>query len=215
MRFNKYEKHNNSIKAEVTFFCFILISLLSISIFSFLPGCGKSFSKDEKINSSFILINQDSSKVTFPDDLSNKVIVMGFIYTNCPDVCPLTVHNMQLIQERLMEEEKRDVDFVALSFDPVRDKPYVLKKYADVRGIDLSNFEFLTGNKAEIDSLLNIMNVYAFPGDTTKGPNGENFYYMTHTDRITLIDRKGNIREDYSGSHVDINKLLEDIKSLI
>ena len=211
MKYNKYEKH----KAEVTFFCFILTSLFWISFFSFLTGCGKSFSKDEKIKSSFKLINQDSSGITFPDDFSNKVIVVGFIYTNCPDVCPLTVHNMQLIQEKLMKEGKGDVDFVALSFDPDRDKPYVLKKYADVRRIDFSNFEFLTGNKTEIDSLLNIMNVYAFPGDTTKGPNGENFYYMTHTDRITLIDRNGNIREDYSGSHVDINKLFEDIKSLI
>jgi protein SCO1 len=193
-------------------FCFVLVSLLSVSI---LPGCGKSFSKNQKINFSFKLINQDSSKVTFPDDFSNKVIVMGFIYTNCPDVCPLTVHNMQLIQEKLKEEGRDDVDFVALSFDPGRDKPYVLKQYADVRGIDFSNFEFLTGNENEIDSLLSVMNVFAFHDDTTKGPNGENFYYITHTDRISLIDKDGKIREDYTGSHVDINKLLEAIKSLI
>ena len=213
--YDKYEKHHKYKKADASFPCFILISLISISIFSLLPGCGKSFSKDEKIKSSFILVNQDSSSVTFPDNFSNKVIVMGFIYTNCPDICPLTVHHMQQIQEKLKKEGRNDVDFVALSFDPDRDKPYVLKKYADVREIDLSNFEFLTGNKTEIDSLLKIMNVYAFPGDTTKGPNGESFYYMTHTDRITLIDKNGNIREDYSGSHVDINILLEDIKSLI
>jgi protein SCO1 len=206
-------QHNKNKKQF--FSSFILISFLSISLFSFLAGCGKSFSKNEKIASSFKLINQDSSGVIFPDDFSNKVIVMGFIYTNCPDICPLTVHNMQLIQEKLKKEGRDDVDFVALSFDPDRDKPYVLKKYADVRGINLSNFEFLTGNKIEIDSLLKIMNVFAFHGDTTKGPNGENFYYMTHTDRISLIDRNGNIREDYSGSHVDINRLIEDIKSLI
>ncbi len=215
MKNNKSETYHKYKKVGTKFFCFILVSLLSVSILSNLPGCGKSFSKDEKIKSSFKLINQDSSKVTFPDDFTNKVTVIGFIYTNCPDICPLTVHYMQQIQEKLTKEGVGDVDFVALSFDPNRDKPYVLKKYADVREINLSNFEFLTGNKTEIDSLLKIMNVFAFPGDTTKGPNGENFYYMTHTDRITLIDRNGNIREDYSGSHVDINRLLEDIKSLI
>ena len=204
---NKYKKQ--------LFFCFTSLYIISILSFLLLTGCGKSFSRDEKIKTSFSLINQDSSGVTFPDDFANKVIVMGFIYTNCPDVCPLTVHHMQQIQETLTKEERNDVYFVALSFDPDRDKPYILKKYAEVREIDFSNFEFLTGNKTEIDSLLDIMNVYAFPGDTTKGPNGERFYYMTHTDRITLIDKNGNIREDYSGSHADINKLLEDIKLLM
>ena len=204
---------NKNTRIRINFIYYAL--LISGTILFCLQGCGKSFSKDEKIKSSFKLINQDSSSVTFPDDFSNKVIVIGFIYTNCPDICPLTVHNMQLTQEKLTKEGKDDVDFVALSFDPNRDKPYVLKQYADVRGINLSNFEFLTGNKTDIDSLLKIMNVYAFPGDTTKEPNGKNFYYMTHTDRITLIDRNGNIREEYKGSHININKLLEDIKSLI
>ncbi len=215
MKNNKHKTYPKYKRVKVNFLSFILISFLSISLFSFLAGCGKSFSKNEKITSSFNLINQDSSGVTFPDDFSNKVIVMGFIYTNCPDVCPLTVHNMQLIQEKLKNEGRDDIDFVALSFDPGRDKPYVLKQYADVRGIDFSNFEFLTGNETEIDSLLKIMNVFAFHDDTTKVPNGEDFYYITHTDRITLIDKGGKIREEYTGSHVDINKLLEDIKSLI
>ena len=207
--------HNKNTRIRFNFIYYTLALLISGTIFFYLQGCGKSFSKNEKITSSFKLINQDSSNVTFPDDFSNKVIVMGFIYTNCPDICPLTVHNMQLVQEKLMKEGRDDVDFVALSFDPDRDRPYVLKQYADVRGINFSNFEFLTGNETEIDSLLKIMNVFAFHDDTTKGPNGKDFYYITHTDRITLIDRDGKIREEYRGSHVNIDKLLEAIKSLI
>jgi protein SCO1 len=210
---NRYKTPHNKRKLKILFY--LILVFLSISILSFFSGCSKSFSKDEKINSSFKLVNQDSSKVTFPNDFNDKVIVMGFIYTNCPDICPLTVHNMQLIQEKLKKEENHKVDFVALSFDPERDKPYILKQYAAVRGINLSNFEFLTGKKWAIDSLLDIMNVFAFPDDTTKGPGGENFYYITHTDRITLIDKDGNIREDYSGSHADLDKLLNDIKTLL
>ena len=206
---------NKNTRIRINFIYYALALTISGTIFFCLQGCGKSFSENEKITSSFKLINQDSSGVTFPDDFRNKVTVMGFIYTNCPDICPLTVHNMQLIQEKLIKEGKDDVDFIALSFDPGRDKPYLLKQYADVRGINLSNFNFLTGNESEVDSLLKIMNVFAFHDDTTKGPNGKDFYYITHTDRITLIDRNGNIREEYKGSHVDINKLLEDIKSLI
>jgi len=215
MKHNKCKTHSKTKRISPDFFYFSLALLSLTIIFSYAPGCGSPFTKNEKINASFNLINQDSSRVTFPDDFTDKVIVMGFIYTNCPDICPLTVHNMKLIQEKLKKDGKDNVESVALSFDPDRDKPYILKQYAEIRKINLSNFNFLTGGKKEIDSLLNIMHVYAFADDTTKAPNGEEFYYMTHTDRITLIDKDGKIREDYSGSQADLDKLLDDIKSLL
>ena len=215
MKHNKCKTHSKTKRISPDFFYFSLVLLSLTIIFSYTPGCGSPFTKNEKINASFNLINQDSSRVTFPDDFTDKVIVMGFIYTNCPDICPLTVLNMKLIQEKMKKEQKGEVEFVALSFDPERDKPYILKQYAGIREINLYNFNFLTGKKTEIDSLLNIMHVYAFPDDTTKGPGGEEFYYMTHTDRITLIDKDGKIREDYSGSQADLDKLLDDIKSLL
>lgn len=197
------------------FYSLLLLSLtIIISVFS--SGCGgKSFPKDQKILSSFTLINQDSSKVVFPDDFKNKVIVMGFIYTHCPDVCPLTVNNMKMMQEKLKKEGKKDVDFVALSFDPNRDTPHTLKEYADVRNIDLSNFQFLTGSKSEIDSLIKIMHVIAIKGDTTTSPEGDKTYYMIHTDRISLIDKDGNVRKNYKGSAANVDSVVDDVKSLI
>ena len=189
--------------------------ILLFAIFALTPGCGKSFPQDEKINSSFHLVNQDSSNITFPNDFKNKVVVMGFIYTHCPDVCPLTVNNMKMIQEKLRKEGKGDVDFVALSFDPNRDMPHVLKEYADVRNIDFSNFEFLTGKKSVIDSLIKVMQVIAIKGDTTTAPDGTKTYYMIHTDRITLIDKDGNIRRNYKGSAANIDTVVADVKSLI
>ncbi len=143
------------------------------------------------------------------------ITVMSFMYTNCPDVCPLTTNNLRMLQEQLKKENVKGVQFVEVSFDPDRDTPSILKKYADVRSIDEKNFQLLTGKKTTIDSLLKVMNIYAIPTDTIKYDKGGGFTYsFIHTDRITLIDKESRIRKEYKGSIVDQKEIIDDIKSL-
>ncbi|MEO8398720.1 MAG: SCO family protein, partial [Ignavibacteriaceae bacterium] len=144
----------------------------------------------------------------------NKILVIGFIFTNCPDVCPITTHNMEMVQQKLKDQKINDVEFAALSFDPDRDTPKVLKEFAEVRNIDLTNFEFLTGEKSQINSLTSLMNVNAFTGDTTFTESGEPVYFFVHTDRITLVDQESRIRKEYSGSKINIDEIISDIKSI-
>ncbi len=180
----------------------------------FLWGCGKKMPVVKYIGGeSFSLINQDSSKVTFPDNFRGNIVAIGFIYTNCPDICPLTTHNLQLIQQKAKKDGLKNVQILALSFDPQRDIPSKLKEFGDIRNVDYSNFQFLTGKKTAIDSILKEMNVIAIPGDTTI-VDGKKVYFFTHTDRITLIDQKGYIRNEYKGSTANVAKVIDDIKKL-
>ncbi len=189
-----------------TFYILIIISSLN---------CQEKFPLNTDIsNYSFLLINQDKNKVNFLKQYLGKIIVMGFIFTNCPDICPMTTHNMQLIQSKIKEEKINGVQFIALSFDPDRDRPGILRNYASIRNIDLSNWEFLTGNKKEVDSLLSVMNVVAIPTDTTYADEKTPIYFFVHTDRISLIDRQGKLRKEYSGSKIDIEEIINDIKKL-
>ena len=188
----------------------LLLLLILISINS----CKPTLPVEKRIFTSFQLINQDSAKVDFPDDFKGKILVMGFIFTNCPDICPLTTNNLHLVQEKLKKENIGNVQIAALSFDPDRDTPSVLKQYAEIRDIDLSNFEFLTGKKNVVDSLISLMGVKAFSGDTTYTKDGKPVYFYIHTDRISLIDQKGNVRKDYRGSRANIDEIVEDIKSI-
>ena len=119
-----------------------------------------------------------------------------------------------MIQEKLKKDKIKGVQFVELSFDPDRDTPLILKKYADVRNIDQKNFELLTGNKNVIDSVLKMMNIYAIPSDTIKYDKGGFTYSFIHTDRITLIDKESRIRKEYKGSIVDEKEIIKDIESL-
>ncbi len=184
-------------------------------IFIFLNGCGKKLPEDRPIGvKSIVLFNQDSSKVIFPEGFKGKIFLLSFIYTNCPDICPMTTHNMQMIQEQLKKENIKNVQFAEMSFDPERDTPSMLKKFGDIRNIDYNNFTFLTGKKSVIKTILNNMNILALPGDTTKTESGTPVYFFTHTDRITLIDQNGRIRNEYRGSKTNISEIINDIKTL-
>jgi len=198
---------NRPIKQSAILFAVLFITIL-------LSSCAKKLPEGKNISgSNYSLLNQDSSKVNFPSDYKGKILVATFIYTNCPDICPMTTYNMQQVQQQLNSDKIKDVQFAAVSFDPQRDTPSILKEYASVRDIDLSNFTFLSGTKKNIASLIHEFDFIAIPGDTTTA--GKNtIYFFTHTDKIFLIDQNGIIRNEYRGSHVDKDKLINDIKSL-
>jgi protein SCO1/2 len=61
---------------------------------------------------------------------------------------------------------------------------------------------------------LETFKIFAIAGDTTFTESGEPVYFFVHTDRITLIDQQGNIRKEYSGSRINLDEIVSDIKYL-
>src|SRR5699024_9226069 len=163
-------------------------------------------------DSSFSLVNQDSSNVEFPDDFAGDYVVAAFIYTNCPVICRITTGNMKRINKDLKNND--NVRFVEITFDPKRDTPSVLKDYMKLYKLDEAKFSMLTGRPAEVDSLLDRLNIQAAVSyrDTTK--SGEVEYYLNHTDRIMVMDKKGRVRFQYPGSLVPPENVIEDLNKL-
>jgi protein SCO1/2 len=160
------------------------------------------------------LVDQNNKPVIFPDFVKGKLVVMNYIFTNCPDICPINTNNMRLVQERLKKEKINNVEFVSLSFDPLNDTPEVLTKFAMVRNLDLSNWTFLTGDKFITDAVINKVGVIAVPSDSIIFKDGRKIYYYIHTDRISLIDTEGIIRKNYTGSKINIDEIVHDLKTL-
>lgn len=169
---------------------------------------------DDWSNTKFELLNQDSSLVIFPQILEGKIGVVGYIYTNCPDICPLTTNNMARIEAKLKEKGIDNVQFVTISFDPEFDTPSVLKKYAEVRRLDLSNWTFLTGEREEIKRLLKTAGVVAAVSDSTTFDNKQKINYYLHTDRISLFDKNYHLRKNYYGSTIIIDEIISDIERI-
>jgi len=189
---------------------FILITLLLLLI-----SCVEDLPIIENLSkTNYQFLTQDSVTIDFPEFAQGKNVVIGFIFTNCPDICPLTTNNMRIIQEKVKADGISNLEFIALSFDPDTDTPSVLSDYIRIRNLDTSNWTFLTGNKSEIKSLLQQMEVFAMPSDSSITSEGKKYYYYIHTDRITLLDSNGRIRKNYSGSTINIDEILNDIKSL-
>lgn len=185
-----------------------------ISLLLFISCAEKLPIVEDLSKADYQLIDHYNNSKKFPSFVKNKISVVGYIFTYCPDICPLTTNNMRLIQERIKEEKIEGVEFVSISFDPLQDSPEVLRKFAEIRNLDLSNWTFLTGEKPVIDSLMKHVGVLAVVGDSTVFPDGRKIYYYVHTDRIQLIDQRGRIRKNYIGSNANIQEIVDDIKIL-
>ena len=187
------------------------LGLIVLAVYS----CTEKFEViDDLSKDNFSLIDQTSTPRNFPSITKGKLTVISYIFTNCPDICPLTTNNMRMIQEKVAEAKIQNVKFVSISFDPTQDKPETLRKFAEVRNLDLSNWTFLTGDKPIIDSLMKRIGILAVVSDSTVFKDGRKIYYYTHTDRIQLMDEEGRIRKNYKGSNINVEEILRDIKSL-
>jgi len=98
----------------------------------------------------FALIDQLGRPVRRAD-LDGKVWIASFIFTSCPDECPLMTSEMAQLQSDLAHSV--DLRFVSISVDPERDTPAVLSQYAERFNADPDRWFFLTGDKRAIHRL--------------------------------------------------------------
>ncbi len=104
------------------------------------------------------LITHDGETVHFFDDLvEDRVVVINFIYTSCPDVCPLETAQLTRVQHILGDRLGKDVFFYSITIDPDVDTPEVLSEYRDRFG---ANWTFLTGDEDEIIELRRKLGLY-------------------------------------------------------
>lgn len=100
------------------------------------------------------LLDQGGKTVRFYTDiLKGRVVLVSFIYTNCTDICPILMHNLVDVQERLGDRFGKDVFFVSISVDPEDDTPEELKKYA-LRYEAKPGWIFLTGKKENVERVI-------------------------------------------------------------
>ncbi len=97
------------------------------------------------------LVTQDGESVRFFDDLiKDKVVLINFIYTRCPDTCPLETAQLVNVQKILGDRVGKDVFFYSISIDPRNDTPSVLKEYKEMFH---AHWTFLTGEESDIIKL--------------------------------------------------------------
>nr|WP_245262683.1 SCO family protein [Ensifer sp. BR816] len=142
----------------------------------------------------FTLQNADGRAVSL-GDLGGKVVVLNFVYTNCPDVCPLHAERIAELQKMVNQSPmKAMVEFVTITTDPKHDRGSVLRDYGEAHGLDPANWDFLTSapGKPE-DATRRIAEAYGLK--FTRGENGMQMHgIVTH-----VIDQDGRLRARFHG----------------
>jgi protein SCO1/2 len=160
------------------------------------------------------------------DELRDKVVVADFIYTTCPDICPLLSIRMQTLQERLREETLlgRHVQLLSFTVDPVRDTPAVLRTYAEQHRADPLAWRFLTGPEGEMRRIVQqgfLLGVQKMAPQASavsqrvEDVHADNTYQVMHSTRFVLIDRQGRIRAYYDARELDLERVVHDIHLLL
>ncbi|MEP1306276.1 MAG: SCO family protein, partial [Balneola sp.] len=97
--------------------------------------------------------------------------------------------------------------------DPKRDTPQVLKEYKNV--FDLGrNFDFLTADSSTVSELMDSVRVRSQVSFTQIRDDGKELYFMNHSDKIMVLDKKGRVIFEYGGSMTPVNYILEDLKKV-
>jgi protein SCO1 len=151
----------------------------------------------------FRLIDQNGNPFT-KKDVSGKVWIADFVFTQCAGPCPLMTLSMAELQKELAG---LPIQFVSISVDPTRDTPAVLKKYAAAMKADEKNWTFATGESEEIFALARGMKIAAVAGDD-QNP-------IMHAEKFILVDEKGWIRGYYFFKDPEKRKeLIEEARRL-
>ena len=148
------------------------------------------------------------------------ITLLGFIYTSCadPEGCPLAYRVFDVLRQSLAEraELRGQVRLVTLSFDPARDTPAVMRRYAGSRLVDDGRgvrWYFLTTRSARtlqplLDGFGQDLRVTV---DRVGGPPRRE---VSHVLKVFLIDSGGFVREIYNSTFLHPRTVLNDIETL-
>ena len=177
-----------------------------------LSACG-SPALDDYSDVSYELTDQNGETVIFPDDYQGSPLVIGFIYTNCPDICSFITANVGKVHEEM--SNPGNTKFVLVTFDPERDTPEVLKSYAQAFGMDREPFQFLTGDPETIGDFMKRVSVRTQESYSKELDDGDRMYFLNHSDKILLINENSELIFDYGGSMTPVNIITEDLNKLL
>jgi protein SCO1/2 len=140
------------------------------------PRAAPEFNLQASTGSEFTLASQ-----------RGKVVVLGFGFSHCPDVCPVTLAVLAQMRKQLGELAEQ-VQVVYITVDPERDTPARLREYLVLFD---KGFIGVTGAPEQLKALREAYGIMAARAENKNAPDG---YLVHHSTYVYLIDRAGLLR---------------------
>ena len=181
----------------------------------------------------FTLLDQFGEETSLRDERGN-VVALTFLYTNCPDICPLTAHSLGKAHEALGEDAASGLHNSHFRRPQARDTPQQVRAYSEQRNM-LDKWSFLTGSEEELSVLWEAYYLSVERTDDSGGgaieslgadlarealTSGEGLseeaaYLVTHSAPVYLIDQEGTMRSVITDLTLDPEPLVHDIRLLL
>jgi protein SCO1/2 len=141
----------------------------------------------------FLLTDQAGQRVAL-SQFTGKVVGLTFIYTSCPlpDYCFRLSNNFGRLNQRFASRMGQDLVLLSITFDPTRDQPAVLAKYASTWKADPHSWHFLTGSLSEIKAVCRMFGLNFWSDEGT----------LTHSLHTIIVDRHGRLAADFEGNEL-------------
>jgi protein SCO1/2 len=131
--------------------------------------------------SDFRLTDQYGKSVAL-SQFRGKPVVLTFLYTNCPDQCPLTAEKLHTTVQDL-GPAAQNIGVIAVSTDPARDNVAAALKFSQEHNMQ-SYWHYLIGPRTELAPIWSAYHIYAQPQQQT----------VNHSLGLFLIDKQGHQR---------------------
>lgn len=145
-------------------------------------------------------------------DLRGQVVLLTFLYTHCPDTCPLYLSK---ISQGLagLEADKGPVSVVVVTVDPERDTLDHIRQFA---GPWTENWHFLTG---PVDQVARVWNDYGVYVETARHAavlrdHGEASYAVVHSAKLLILDREARVAAELTGDWSP-ERLRQEVTALV
>jgi protein SCO1 len=159
----------------------------------------------------FALRDQDGHELG-RHNLLGQVWIANFMFTSCPDICPLLTSKLASVRSRLVAD-RAFVRYVSFSVDPVHDSPEVLKNYAVEHGADRPDWSFVTGPADPVKDVI----IHGFKQALSETPKtaGRSANTILHGSHFVLVDRGATIRGFYPSDDEGLQRLVRDARILL
>jgi len=170
------------------------------------PALAGGIFNDTPVAPDFTLVDQNGTSFAM-QSTRGRVVAMTFLYTHCPDVCPIIANKLAGSVAQL-GPDAQNVDMLAVSMDPVGDSRLAISKFTEDHGLaGYANWHYLIGSPSQLRPVWRAYNVDAQP-DPAGGP------FVGHSALVYLIDRSGKLRVVLD-ANFSPSDLLEDVKALL